>query len=144
MKQLRSCVILFFAVSLFIGSVGIHVFEHFCKVDGTDYSFFVPSDHACKPTKKVKSCCHENAEKQSHSFKDNCCEEDLISFKITSNFIQKDFQHNQQYIAIQAQKPFNFAANFNLKKELVCTFPVKRPPPKKGQEILILNQVFRI
>lgn len=120
------------------------MFEHFCKVDGTEYSFFVPATHSCKPTKKSKSCCHEEREKQSHSFKENCCEEDLISFKITSNFIQKDFQHNQQYIAIQPQKPFNFSANFNLRKELVCTFPVKRPPPKKGQEILILNQVFII
>ena len=144
MKQFRSILILFFAVSLFVGSVGIKVFEHFCKVDGTDYSFFVPSEHSCKPTKKISSCCHEEAEKQVDSFKENCCEEDLISFQITSNFIQKDFQQYQQIALNSAHRSFFFEQNFNLKKELVCTFPINRPPPKKGREILISNQVFRI
>jgi hypothetical protein len=143
-KQFRSILILFFAVSLFVGSVGIHVFEHFCKVDGTDYSFFVPSEHSCKPTKKISSCCHEETEKKVDSFKDNCCEEDLISFQITSNFILKDFQHNQQFAITSAPKLFIFKENFTLKKELVCTIPLNHPPPKKGQELLILNQVFRI
>ncbi len=144
MKQFRSSVILFFAVSLFVGSAGIHVFEHFCKVDGTDYSFFIPSEHSCKPTKKISSCCHEVAEKRVDSFKENCCEEDLISFQITSNFIHKDFQNNQQISFNSSQKSFFFEQNFNLKKELVFTFPINRPPPKKGKEILISNQVFRI
>ena len=144
MKPFRSIIIFLFAVSLFVGSAGIHVFEHFCKVDGTDYSFFVPSEHSCKPAKKISSCCHEETEKQVDSFKENCCEEDLISFQITSNFIQKDFQHNQQIAFISSHKLFTFEHNFTLKKELVCTFPINRPPPKKGREILISNQVFRI
>ncbi len=143
-KHCRSIIILFFAVSLFVGSVGIHVFEHFCKVDGTEYSFFVPSAHSCEPAKKIKSCCHEKVEKKSHSFKENCCEEDLISFKITSNFIQKDFQNNQQLAVTSAHQLFIFEVNFMLRNKLVCDFPINRPPPKKGQEILILNQVFRI
>lgn len=127
-----------------MGSVGIHVFEHFCKVDGTEYSFFVPTAHSCEPNKKVKSCCDENAEKQGDSFKKNCCEEDLISFKITSNFIQKDFQQNQQIAFIPSFKLYIFEENFTLKNKLECDFPINRPPPKKGQEILILHQVFRI
>jgi hypothetical protein len=143
-KQFRSTIILFFAVSLFVGSAGIHVFEHFCKVDGTDYSFFIPSEHSCKPTKKISSCCHEETEKQADSFKENCCEEDLVSFQITSNFIQKDFQHNQQIAFNSSHKLFFFEHNFTLKKELVCTLPTDRPPPKRGREILISNQVFRI
>ena len=144
MKPFRSIIIFLFAVSLFVGSVGIHVFEHFCKVDGTEYSYFVPSVHSCKPAKKISSCCHEEAEKKGDSFKENCCEEDLISFKITSNFIQKDFQHNQQIAFNSAHKLFIFEQNFILKKELVCTIPINRPPPKKGREILISNQFFRI
>jgi hypothetical protein len=127
-----------------MGSVGIHVFEHFCKVDGTEYSFFVPTTHSCNPYKEVKSCCDKNVEKQGDSFKENCCEEDLISFKITSNFIQKDFQQNQQIAFIPSKKLYIFEENFTLKNKLVCDFSINRPPPKKGQEILILHQVFRI
>ncbi len=143
-NRFRSIIILFFAVSLFVGSAGIHVFEHFCKVDGTEYSFFVPATHSCNPTNKVKSCCDENTEKQGDSFKENCCEEDLISFKITSNFIQKDFQQNQQIAFILPQKLYHFEENFKPRNKLATDFPINRPPPKKRQEILILHQVFRI
>lgn len=144
MKQVRALLIFFFAVSLFVGSAGIHVFEHFCKVDGTEYSFFVPTTHACEPTKKIKSCCDEKSENQADSFKENCCDEDLISFKITSNFIQKDFQQNQQIQLILPSKFYDFEGYCVLNNKLVFDFPINRPPPKKGQEILILNQVFRI
>jgi len=143
-KQFRSILILFFAVSLFVGSAGIHVFEHFCTIEGTEYSFFIPSKHSCKPTKKISNCCHEDSEKQVDSFKENCCEEDLISFQITSNFIQKDFQHKQQIAFNSSYKLFFFEHNFTLKKELLCILPTDPPPPKKGREILISNQVFRI
>lgn len=144
MKQFRSTVILFFAFSLFVGSAGIHVFEHFCKMDGTDYSFFVPTNHACKPIQKVESCCdHAKNEKQA-SIKQNCCEDELVSYQITSDFIQKDNQTNP-FIALLnlVEKPIFVQRSFPLKNTKSAYF-VNRPPPKKGQEILILNQVFRI
>jgi hypothetical protein len=142
-KFVRPILIVFFAVSLFIGSSGIHVFEHFCKVDGTDYSFFIPPTHSCKTITKVKSCCEEQNEKED-SFKDNCCDEDLISFQITSDFIQKEFQKHTEIYFSSNVKTFNLSENFSLKQEQICQFPTNRPPPKTGQEILILHQVFRI
>ncbi len=142
--MLRGIIILFFAISLFVGSAGIHVFEHFCKIDGTDYSFFIPPSHACKQAKKIKSCCEGKAKENTSSYSKNCCEEDLFSFKITSNFIQKDFQHQILIATVPIYKKFIFDGTYSIKKELICDYPTNRPPPKKGQEILILNQVFRI
>ena len=71
---------------LFIGTVGVNVFEHICKEDGISVSYFVNSgedqcgkhhdEHVQK--EESKSCCHKKESKNDNG----CCSDDVEYFKL--------------------------------------------------------------
>ena len=147
MQLARKISVFIFALIIFIGSVGINVFAHFCKVDGVNYSYVVPLNHTCSKEKAPeKSCCHSPKKVETHEkeIKKNCCSEEVRSFRISSDLIQKsspEFYTYQLPAIIPVKTIF---AEIELAAAPRISFFEKRPPPKTGQEILIFHQVFRI
>ena len=139
--------ILGFAFVIFTGTIGINVFAHFCKIDGVDYSYIVPPSHSCKMEAEVETCCHQGEDKaisNQPEIKKNCCQEAVSSFKISSDYTQKstpDLVFN--FIAPKSVSCIFFEEIY-IASEPFLVSHLTRPPPKTGQEILILNQVFRI
>ena len=144
---LRKSVLFFFVFLLFTGSIGINVFAHFCSLNGTDYSYILPPE-ACaqeiQPTEKP-ACCHAEApvDQSDKQFKNNCCQEAVSTFKISTDFLHHF--STLTWAVIPDQQP---AAVYAFATAIAATPRVlgfeKRPPPKPGQEILILHQTFRI
>lgn len=147
MQVMRKIAIYLFVAVIFTGSVGINVFAHFCKINGVNYSYVIPPNHSCKPQPvKEDNCCHKPvaAEKHETEFKKNCCEQEVKSFKISSDLIQKSAPElSTYYLPTKVVSDFVFAVA-EQESASYTPFYETRPPPKTGQEILILNQVFRI
>lgn len=145
MQLTRKISVFIFAFVIFMGSIGVNVFAHFCKVDGVDYSYMVPSSHACAQEKIEESCCHApKKEKHETEAKKNCCNEEVKSFRISSELLQKSAPELHTYY-VPVATPVNIVfAEVTFHSTPQISFCDTRPPPKKGQEILILHQVFRI
>ena len=134
-------------VFLFVGSVGISVFEHVCKEDGVSLSFFVNNGesecekHHDEHQEEVKSkkCCH----KEESSEEDGCCSDDMEYFKLKVDLDS----HAQQKII-----PELIAAKINSRiivpefstLEDHYTSDYVNPPPPKSEEIRINKQVWII
>lgn len=138
----------FFVVLIFLGSIGVNVFEHFCHQDGTSVSFFVPHEHVCEPiVQEEPSCCHEAPEQvQAHcaqEFDSNCCSEAVSFYKISSDFgLQKIAKQGVVIASLLPVMEF-----FHSAKQLAASYhcpPIQDPPPISGKQILIEHQVFRI
>lgn len=145
---MRKIILFFFVSLLFTGSIGINVFAHFCSQDGTDYSYILPPETCAReiqPTEKP-SCCHAEAPVDNHGkqFKSNCCHEAVSTFKIPADFLHQ-IHGLQAWAIFPGQQPtpvYAFASAIEVAPR-VLGFE-KRPPPKPGQEILILHQTFLI
>lgn len=147
MQHLRKIMILVFAFVIFTGTVGINVFKHFCSKDGLNYSYITPPSHSCQEAEEVEeSCCHAEARISSskHEIRKNCCEEEVSSYKISSDYIQKSATDlHLEFLPVKSVSSVFFEESYVL-AETRTAGSIVRPPPKTGQEILILNQVFRI
>lgn len=148
MSRIHNILIYTFALVIFTGTIGIHKFVHFCLVDGVDYSYVIPQEHTCKPVEEEKSCCHnESASEDEHhdeTADDHCCKEDVRSFKIASDFIQKAPSSLDWTCIVPATTPTFWSYITPTKTNKIRSGFISRPPPKSGREILIDHQVFRI
>jgi len=146
MQLARKIYIFAFVCVIFTGTVGINVFAHFCQLDGVDYSYVVPPDHACQKEVKEASCCHAKQvkAKPASEISSNCCKEEVSSFKITSEYIQKSVPgFSMEFIPVQATTCVYRTELYRESGPCVLSYTT-RPPPKTGREILVLHQVFRI
>lgn len=148
MSKLHKIVIYVFALVIFTGTIGINKFVHFCLVDGVDYSYVIPQEHVCKPVEIEKSCCHsETTDADDHhdeTADDHCCKEDVRSFKIASDFIQKTPSPLDWTLIAPTTAAFFWSYTIPTKSNKPLFGFISRPPPKSGREILIDHQVFRI
>lgn len=149
MQHVRKIMAFGFALVIFTGTIGVNVFTHFCKIEGVDYSYIVPVEHSCAKKQKVESCCHQPAEankqaEQQAKIDSNCCQEEVASYKISSDYIQKSVPA-PVFVFTPVRPLINIFPEIGaFESELLLSAEVTRPPPKTGQEILILHQVFRI
>lgn len=152
MNALKQASTLILVGILFLGSVGVNVFAHFCKQDGTELSLYTPPAHACE-TEIEPSCCHAPSASGTHSdhehgiAESDCCQETNFLFKIATDF--SPFED-----AFQVEKEINFPLatqnviptyEFLFSEENATSVPFLRPPPSQsGREIFTANQQFRI
>jgi hypothetical protein len=146
MQFVRKTGLFFLVFLLFTGSIGINVFAHFCSQAGTDYSYILPPD-SCETemAAALPACCHapvqiDHSDKQ---FKNNCCQEAVSTFKISTDFLQKFSSPLVWHLVPQQPKVLYAFAETVVEAPLVLGF-AQRPPPKPGREILVLQQTFRI
>ena len=112
-------------------------------MDGADYSLFVPLSDHCKPAQKIESCCN-HPENKLKAIQQKCCEDEVISYQINLDYIQKELQslvYNFLPVEFNTHTYFQFIQPVQTTQIALNT---NRTPPKKGKEILIIHQVFRI
>lgn len=140
MKQIRIAGTIFLILFVFLGNIGVNVFVHSCPEDGTFTSIIVKSDDHCKDhVEELDACCNEE------EIKDDCCKDEVKIYHVKFDYFNSYDLDIQPLLAVVCDKPdFYFGSHIvtNINKKSYKS----RPPPKKpsGQQLLILNQVFRI
>jgi hypothetical protein len=135
--------LIFLSLVIFSTTTGFNVFAHFCKKDGVSISYVVPTNHACADKQEIlPSCCHKE-KNQAPKMDDNCCSEEVWSYKLNTEL---DYTISISTIVLI---PFQFHS-FNYLFPSYCFESTGTaiyeylPPPKTGKSILIAHQVFRI
>ncbi|MCH2225420.1 MAG: hypothetical protein MK066_11685 [Crocinitomicaceae bacterium] len=140
MKRWKSLGLIVFSAFLFVGSIGMGVFHHSCRDDGSTTSFYFNRADSCEHNEITKSCC--SAEKtQEESVEDDCCDDKVSVYKVKLDFSHEYFV--VPFITIPTQlDSFELYEAIILQKPSLQ--PVTRPPPKIGMQLLVENQTFLI
>ena len=146
MKFFRQILIFFFATVIFLGTVGVNVFAHYCKIDGVDYSFISPKEDHCQKETIESSCCKLDVQisKEEPQVNDDCCSDEITSFKISSQIFQKEIGHDQFVAITSSNNPIYDISSFSEANPDLTYFNHRQPIPKWGRDLLIQNQLFRI
>ena len=129
-----SLIILF----VFIGNIGINIYTHSCEEDGDFHSVFVKVNHNCDEEKEKPSCCSEELTEA------DCCKDEVNFYKVKFDFFDHSplkFQNSTYLFSPKFNHKFILAFQ---ESNLFQYYPTRPPPKPSGQEILLLNQVFRI
>lgn len=147
MKLIKNSILYVLIFTVFVGSVGISVFAHFCSIKGAEYSYVIPLEDTCEKI-EVKSCCSHEEEVDNGDLEEveseKCCKEEATYYKLnTENFskilkLKNHVKHFNSFPFFSELFPTIFD------KEDYIAFQEDSPPWKKGKQILIENQVFRI
>ena len=132
---------IFFAFTIFAGSVGFDVFKHICSKDGITISLFTEdTDHCAEEKQEFPSCCKkEQPEKEK-----GCCsdEEQIVQLKF------QYFQKAKNWTPVQIASFIPCNNNFALVEtelEETLTFDNWSPPPPPDQSIRrAIIQVYTI
>jgi len=134
--------ILFFAIVLFVGNIGVPIYTHACKEDGVFHSFFIEVNDHCEEVKNdLPPCCKANQLKE-----DDCCKDEstIIQLKLDYSTTWNDFQVSEFYFQPLKIKAV-YTDNVALSTAYLTTNKGKDPPPKSyGKTLLIEHQTFRI
>lgn len=133
---------------LFIGTVGVNVFEHICKKDGVSISYVLNSgedqcgNHHDQHEEEAKktSCCHK---KESNNDK-GCCSDDVEYFKLK---VDTSTPNNEKFaFPIQIAKVENSALQIVEIERLEdhYTSDYVNPPPPESVRQRIKKQVWII
>jgi hypothetical protein len=149
MKTLRCIAVLHFILLLFLGNVGVRVFTHSCKEDGTFKSYFVELKNHCNDEGKsgLPPCCQRKFDGQPvQQLKEDCCESDVDVFKIKNSFNHQKVNFEK---TLESSPVFSVAVLTGPRFQRFELHTVKnnlRPPPlsRRGKDIIIQYQVFRI
>lgn len=140
MSIIRNIFFLILTIFIFVGSVGVGIYSHFCEKDGVEQSYFVKKTHHCEKQEiETLACCaHEDVE-----IAKNCCSDELKFVKINLDY----FHQIPGFHFVPFQFP---TAVF----ECIIKSPIQtnisnanfaNPPPKLGgKELLVHQQVFLI
>ena len=146
MNFFRQILILFFATVIFTGTVGVNVFAHYCKIDGVDYSFLAPNDDHCVNEETLDSCCMAKVDlvESDLHMQDDCCSDEVNSFKISSEIFQKEYNENQIVISSHFSPMLIPVIAIQDYETDLHYFNLRQPIPKSGRDLLIQNQIFRL
>lgn len=88
MHMVKSIILSFAILLLFVGNVGVDVFKHICEEDGVSVAYVVNTIDHCKDHRKdVPPCCEEEEQK-------DCCDDEVDYFQMKLDFFQ---QHQLLY-----------------------------------------------
>ena len=137
MKSIRSVSVFVVILFVFIGNIGFNVFTHSCDEDGTINSFIVKVEDHCSDDSST-ACCVEDEEI------DDCCKDEVTTIKVKFDYFHSDDLQLPTFEFTPLLQPNLYCIEIPEKIDL--SKPSPRPPPKiiHGQDLLVLNQVFRI
>jgi hypothetical protein len=125
---------------LFFGNIGIPVYTHICKEEGSFISLFYQDNSHCKKKEQnLPACCRKNQEK-------DCCHNESKIYKLHSEFSNSSVKYLFETPFIIEEKTTYYSL-FEPHTKVLETkqFSGTDPPPLLyGRKILIKNQVFRI
>ena len=143
MKGLQSSILLFSITILFLGnSIGLDVFKHFCRTEGTvSVAYVLNNNNHCETDKaEIPKCCQSENPKE----KKECCDDELEHFQISLDF-SKDAESFYISHLNASVLPINIISAYqNNKKDQIGILHYSNPPPLSSKETLILHQVFVI
>jgi hypothetical protein len=125
---------------LFFGNIGIPVYIHICKEEGSFISlFYQDNSHCKKKNQNLPACCRKNQEK-------DCCHNESKIYKLHSEFSNSSVKYSFETPIIIVEKT-TYYSSFDPQIKVLETKQFSRtdpPPLLYGRKILIKNQVFRI
>ena len=133
---------------LFIGNIGVRIFTHSCREDGTFKSYFLELNNHCsnKGNTVLPTCCQRKFDSQPiQQLKEECCKSMVSVFKIKNSY-----NHQKENCGISfdlntvgfIDKSFKLCFQNQKLKEL--SWNLRPPPSQRVKSIIIQYQVFRI
>ena len=144
MKFVKHTVALLLLVLLFVGNVGVNVFKHICKEDGTIVSYvFNETEEHCGmhvEEQELPPCCHKD--ESSEEEEGDCCSDEVEYFKLK---VEADAP-GADLSSIPAQAVLTSTPQVELTPGMFdyYTSNYVNPPPPNSREILIQKQVWII
>ena len=138
--MIRTITICFLTLLLFFGNVGVPVYTHICKEEGSFISLFYQDNSHCeKKEQNLPACCRKKQKK-------DCCHNESKIYKLQSEFSFSSVKILfETPIIIEEKTIFCSLSNFQINALESKQFSVIDPPPLiYGRRMLIKNQVFRI
>ncbi|NVK63214.1 MAG: hypothetical protein HWE22_01455 [Flavobacteriales bacterium] len=138
MRKTKGIIVLFSALFLLFGSIGISVFLHTCEEDGTFVSYFAPvdeEDHCDDAHQDEPVCCSIDEQEED----DDCCDDEVKIFKLKLDFFQKV---TTSFVPLTCSPEPVFSANAEFNEELFVVHTYAKPPPKKRSVVRSLSQVW--
>jgi len=139
MHWIKRSLFLLFSLFVFVGSTGFYVFEHSCKMDGTETSLFIQSEHQCEEDVILESCCHKPEKEKDQ----DCCSDEVKVVQVNYDYFHSGLDVNFAAILPAIIQPIYVSLVFNATKVGTIVKHDSSPPPKSGREIGIAHQVFR-
>lgn len=138
MKLFRIFYTFIIILFVFIGNIGVNVYTHSCEEDGEFHSLLVKINHNCGGEDNKSSCCNETQEESG------CCKDDVNFFKVKFDYFEiSNIQISSSPLFLSPNFKSGIIVAFQeLKIQRIC--PTRPPPKPSGQELLCLNQVFRV
>lgn len=143
MKYIKHTVALLLLILLFVGNVGVNVFKHICKEDGTivSYVFNESEEHCGMHTEKEEQppCCHDD---KSSDEEDDCCSDVVEYFKLKVESDAPSADDDSSNV----QTVFTSVASVDFIIGVYDYYTSKyvNPPPPDSREILYQKQVWVI
>lgn len=132
-------------VALFLGSLGIPMYEHYCAHEEiTIHTLFSESEH-CEPEadSHKDTCCSK--EKERTIQRKNCCSDELKNLSLTFNYFEKLQKESLLFVGVIPEPPvlvFEQLTYFN--DDYRCFPDVSDPPPPGVHERLALVGCWRL
>lgn len=138
MSLLRSTLLSFGILLLFVGNIGVNIYTHSCKEDGVSISYFVNSgeEHCANHKEKTPPCCNRS-EKES-----DCCNDELDLVKINLDFYHTAQEFQCPIITSELISVFTTYYIAESQSKQISNY--EDPPPIPSRELLIRKQVFII
>lgn len=64
-------------------TIGITTYKHYCHADGTFTSIYIPNTHECADHQEEQHAC---CKPKTVAEKENCCQDEVNSYKIQSEY----------------------------------------------------------
>lgn len=138
MRKTKGIIVLFSALFLLFGSIGVSVFLHTCEEDGTFVSYFAPVDeeeHCDDAHQDEPVCCSIEEQKED----DDCCDDEVKLIKLKLDFFQKV---TAPFVPLTCSVEPVWSEYIGMTEELFIVHNYAKPPPKKRSVARSLSQVW--
>jgi hypothetical protein len=141
---MKSIAFLTLTAFLFVGSIGVGIFSKVCTEEGTNVSYFVPTENECckRQAESVEEDCGDCCSKDHHTSEDDCCTVSSELVKLHLDFVNK-VQVQPILVPVANVQPV-WQLEAILFTEEITTYSGSDPPPKLRQERLTDTQQWLI
>jgi hypothetical protein len=131
-------------LTLFIGSLGIPMYEHYCTHEQlTIHTLFSASKHCDPELSGHKDVCCKPEKKQGIERK-NCCSNELKNLSLTFDYFQQEKAKEVQLMAVLPATPCSDQPISSLPDDLRQLLEIEDPPPLSIHDRLPLIGCWRL
>lgn len=137
---MKTLILIFLSVLLFLGNVGVPVFTHACEQDGVFTSFFINQQNHCQEeTSDLPPCCQKEKKK-------NCCHDEKTVLQLDEKYVVTHSLSIPSFHFIYTSNQHFPSCRLIHHIEATSIQTWHDPPPiqKHGKELLIQHCTFLI